>query len=351
MDADPTESRQSGSSWRFVALGAAMALAIGGWTVAWFAIRANVAERVDAELRRLSESGLVLDCPGREIAGYPFRIEIRCPTSVAVEDRLSGLRATLAGARTATQIYSPKLTIVELDGPITVRDLGGEIGGGRWRLLRASIRVSEGRLERAILEGDGIEGRATKPNEPVVAFKADRIVLHGRPDAAGSSFDVGARLGAAALTVDGRPVGPNALDMVLDAAAIRLPGPASGSGKPFLAAWADNDGRLDIRSVKASTGGLEIDGRGALALESNGRLTGAIKLVATGLDTVAAGAIGGTKVPTDLAVMASGFLLFGKPHKEGPVAGRSLDFTIDQGRMRLGSTPLGVLPPLFRPTP
>lgn len=317
------------------------------WTAGWWWLRGEVAARLDAELARLAGRGLEVTCADRSIEGFPFRIELRCGR-VAVADRVGGHSAAFAAGRAVALIYRPTHAIVELDGPGTVTAPDGVKLEGNWRLLQASLRFGDGRLQRASLAVDGLEGGATRPYLPPVTVKSERLELHLRPDPDRTGFDVAASVTAGALAVDGKRIGPEKTDVAFDTEIMRLPAAASGAAAAgFLPAWAANDGRVDIRSLRFATGKLAVEGRGAFGLETDGTLTGMLKLTATGLDAVseppAKAAIG-----PDVAVLASGFLLFGRPAGTEPKAGRSLDFTIDQGRMKLGSTPLGRLPPLFR---
>ncbi|MEJ1159908.1 DUF2125 domain-containing protein [Prosthecomicrobium sp. N25] len=333
---------------RFGLLAGLVIAAVAIWSGVWAYARQTLAEAVETQLAALADNGLVLGCADRSIVGYPFRLELRC-ARFTVEDRRSGATADLGPGRGVALLYRPNHIILEFDGPGTATDPRGGTLLASWRLLQASLRFSDGVLTRASLAVDGLDGRFEGPGLQSVAVKATHAEIHGRPETPDAGFDLAADIRAGSLVVDGRRIGPEAVDLTADTELVRLPPEAEPGLPAFLAAWAANDGRLDIRSIRLASGKLAVEGRGAMALEQTGLLTGMLKLVATGLESVNDPKATGASPPADLAVMASGFLLFGKPVKEGPVPGRSIDFVIEQGRMKLGAAPLGRLPPLFRP--
>lgn len=343
--ASKADSGASSGRPRFSLLIGLVAVVAVGWSVLWVVVRGDVEKNVDQSVAEMARNGLVLECPERSFGGYPFRIELRCPAGFTATDRIGGASVRFKAGLAVAMLYSPNHIIVEFEGPAEASARGGSLAA-TWSLLQASLRFKDGQLARASVAVDGLDGKLRAPGQEEALARADRFELHVRPEPESAGVAAATLVRAGTLTVGGRVLGPGAIDLSADAVADNLPG-ALGPG--FLPAWAASGGRLQVKSVRVATGGAALDGNGVFDLETDGTVTGTARLIATGLDVLAAN---GKAIATpELAVLASGFMLFGKPVKEGAPNGRSLDFVIERGRMRLGVTPLGKLPPLFRAAP
>ena len=107
---------------------ALLALLVAALTAAWFVIRARTSDALDAFVANEAAAGRRWDCPERAIAGFPFRIEVSC-ARLAIEGPEGALAA--GRLRTVTQIYQPRHTIFELDGPFRAAS-GGVVADGSW---------------------------------------------------------------------------------------------------------------------------------------------------------------------------------------------------------------------------
>ena len=126
---------------------ALLALLAAALTAAWFVIRARTGEALDAFVANEAAAGRRWDCPERAIAGFPFRIEVSC-ARLAIEGPEGALAA--GRLRTVTQIYQPRHTIFELDGPFRAAS-GGVAAEGSWDALRGSVHTAANGLERVSL--------------------------------------------------------------------------------------------------------------------------------------------------------------------------------------------------------
>lgn len=320
-----------------------IALVVGGWTVAWFVIRSAATERIELELTRLTTQGFKIECANRSIVGYPFRIEIHC-ANLAINEKTSGATVRFSRARAVGLIYQPSLVILEFDGPATALLPDGSQIATNWKLLHSSIRHKDGEIVQVSMAGDALDMTVSRPGLPVNRVKAGTMEVHLRPDLAERGLDAALSIRAGSMEIDGRPIGPDNLDLELDTTLARLPSNTQAPG--FLASWAANDGRLDLKNVRASTANTAVQGRGAIGIEPDGLLNGVLKLTATGLEALAADPQATRRTP-GLGVLASGFLLFGKPDAEGSKSGRTLDVSVERGRMKLGAMTIGTLPPIF----
>ena len=86
----------------------------------------------DAWRAQEAKSGRVYDCARRSVAGYPFRLEVRCDgASVSLLSQTAGQAATqtpitakLGEILVVAQVYDPKLLIAEFTAPATIADPG-----------------------------------------------------------------------------------------------------------------------------------------------------------------------------------------------------------------------------------
>jgi hypothetical protein len=111
--AAPVEGRRS-RFWLFAPF-ALLALLVLGWSVGWFVIRARTVEALDDWLAHEAVAGRRWDCPERAVRGFPFRIEISCARVTLRSPELALDAGRLASV---TQVYDPRFTIFELEGPL-----------------------------------------------------------------------------------------------------------------------------------------------------------------------------------------------------------------------------------------
>src|SRR6059058_4020559 len=64
--------------WRLFIAPVLLLIAAIAWSAFWFYAASQVDVQADAWREREAKSGRVYDCARRSVAGYPFRLEIRC---------------------------------------------------------------------------------------------------------------------------------------------------------------------------------------------------------------------------------------------------------------------------------
>src|SRR5665213_4286665 len=64
--------------WRLFIMPALLLVAAAAWSAFWFYSASRVDVIADAWRAREAQSGRVYDCARRSVAGYPFRLEVRC---------------------------------------------------------------------------------------------------------------------------------------------------------------------------------------------------------------------------------------------------------------------------------
>jgi hypothetical protein len=341
------------------------------WTAVWFYAAGRAQEEIAAWRAGEAKAGRRQDCASQSIAGYPFRIEVRCGGASFELKGTPTLRLGLPSALAAVQVYDPKLLISEFTSPLEISEPGRPPSTiVNWRLGQASVRGLPAGIERASLVLDAPSVRDTAGGGDVV-FKAQRVELHGRQagDATpgNPAIETVVRLnGAVADKL--HPLAGKPIDAEI---ATVLRGVDDISPKPWpvrLREWQARDGRLEIVNARVAQEDVIATGAGALRLTARGGLDGNLQVTVVGIEKVlkmfdidrimSEGQIGATlgaldrlvpglggiarqnAAPGLVAALGQRTVLEGKPAVAFPV--RFAD-----GTVFLGPFQVGVVPPLF----
>jgi hypothetical protein len=284
--------------WRLFIMPVLLLIAAAAWSVFWFFAASQVDVRADAWRAQEAKSGRVYDCAKRSVAGFPFRLEVRCDgASVSLISQTAGQVATqapitakLGEILVVAQIYDPKLLIAEFTAPATIS--GSSQQGSmlvNWSTARSSVVGLPGIPQRAsIVFDDPAIDRVNGP-VPTPLARAKHVELHGR-------------------LAEGSPSDSPVIETVLQI--------AQGSLQelhPLLAAPFDVDVRTTLsglkdfspkpwperfREIQAAGGHVEIVqsriqqgdliavGAGTLGLSASGRLDGELQMTVAGIEKV-----------------------------------------------------------------
>src|SRR5882672_10392947 len=161
-------------------------IAAVAWSGFWFYAASEVGVRADAWRAQEAKSGRVYDCGKRSVAGYPFRLEVRCDdASVSLVSQTAGARtpftARLGEIMVIAQIYQPRLLIAEFKAPATLADRGQPPSMKvNWTTGQSSVSGLPDVPQRAdIVFANPSIDRVNGPVETPLA-RAGRVELHGR---------------------------------------------------------------------------------------------------------------------------------------------------------------------------
>src|SRR5258708_13884654 len=141
-------------------------VAAAAWSAFWFYAASQVDQTVDAWRAREAGSGRVYDCANRSVAGFPFRLEVRCSgVSVALMSQTAGQAATqtpitarLGEILVVAQVYDPRLLIAEFTAPAVLSDRGQQPSMVvNWSKARSSVVGLPGIPQRASIVFDDPE--------------------------------------------------------------------------------------------------------------------------------------------------------------------------------------------------
>ncbi|WP_398484038.1 DUF2125 domain-containing protein [Tardiphaga sp.] len=265
------------------------------WTGFWFFAASKVDENVELWQAREALAGRKYDCANRSVAGFPFRLEVRCDgVSVALQAQTATQNATqipvtakLGEILVVAQIYTPNLLIAEFKAPAVISQAGQPWMAMGWSNARSSITGLPGTPDSGDLVFDDLSLDRFAGNASASVVRAKRVALHGRtaPNStaerpiietafqvtSGSIADVHPLL-AAPFDADIRTLvsGLNNIE----------PKPWPQRFREIQAAG----GRLQITQSRVQSGEIVSLATGVLGLTAAGNLDGELQMTVTGLD-------------------------------------------------------------------
>jgi hypothetical protein len=284
--------------WRLFIMPVLLVIAALAWSGFWFYAASQVDAKADAWRAQEAKSGRVYDCANRSVAGFPFRLEVRCDgASVSLRSQTAGqaaaqtsVTAKLGEILVVAQVYDPKLLIAEFAAPATISDRAGQPAMVvNWSKGRSSVVGLPAVPQRASIVFDDpaidrINGSVQTP-----LARAKHVELHGR-------------------LVEGSPPDHPVIETVLQIAQgsvqelhpllaqpfdadVRalLTGLKDFSPKPWPQRFRELQaagGHVEIVASRVQQGDLIAVAAGTLGLSANGRLDGELQMTVAGIEKV-----------------------------------------------------------------
>lgn len=286
--------------WRLFFMPVLLLIAAAAWSAFWFYSASQVDVIADAWRAREAQSGRVYDCARRSVAGYPFRLEVRCDgVSVSLVAQTAGeaasqppITARLGEILVMAHVYDPKLLIAEFTAPATISDRAGHPSMvANWRTARSSVIGLPAIPRRVSLVFDDpsidrIEGSTQTP-----LARARHVELHGRPveGTASDHPEIETVLQIDGGSVQGvHPLLTQPFDADIHT---RLSGLKDLSPKPWPQRFREIQaagGHVDIVHSRIQQGDVVAVAAGTLSLSADGRLEGELQMTVAGLEQVVA---------------------------------------------------------------
>jgi len=281
--------------WRLFIMPALLVVAAIAWSGFWFYASSEVWVRADAWRAQEAKAGRVYDCGKRSVAGYPFRLEVRCDDAgVSLVSQTAGapslFTVQLGEILVVAQIYQPDRLIAEFKAPATIADRGQPPSlKVNWTVGRSSVIGLPNIPDRAsiVFDNPSID-RVNGPVQTPLA-RANHIELHGRL-AEGSS--VANPVIETVLQIAGGSI--QELHPLLAAPfeadiQTRLSGLKDFSPKPWPERFREMQaagGKVEIVRSRIAQGGLISVAAGTLSLNAAGRIDGELQMTVTGIEKV-----------------------------------------------------------------
>jgi hypothetical protein len=284
--------------WRLFFMPVLLLIAAAAWSAFWFYAASQVDAKADAWRAHEAKSGRVYDCAQRTVAGFPFRLEVRCNgASVSLISQTAGqaaaqapITAQLAEILVVAQVYDPTRLIAEFTAPATVSDRGGQPSMAvNWSKARSSVVGLPAVPQRASIVFDDAEINRFNGSVQAPLAHAKHIELHGRL-AEGSAVDH--PVIETVLQIEGgslQEVHP-LLTQPFDAdVRAMLSGLKDFSPKPWPVRFREIQaagGHVEIVQSRIAQGDLVAVAAGTLGLSANGRLDGELQMTVAGIEKV-----------------------------------------------------------------
>ena len=295
---DMTTAPRRRPLWCLFIMPILLLIAAAAWSVFWFFAASQVDVRADAWRAQEAKSGRVYDCAKRSVAGFPFRLEVRCDgASVTLLSQTAAQAATrspitaqLGEILVVAQVYDPKLLIAEFTAPATISDRGRQTSMiVNWSKAHSSVVGLPAVPQRASITFD--DASVSRVDGPVQAplAGAKHVELHGRL-AEGAALDrpvIETVLQIAGGSVQGlHPLLVQPFD-----ADVRtmLSGLKDFSPKPWPERFREIQaagGHVEIVQSRIAQGDLIAVAAGTLGLTADGRLDGELQMTVAGIEKV-----------------------------------------------------------------
>jgi hypothetical protein len=283
--------------WRLFIMPVLLVIAALAWSAFWFYAASQVDAKADAWRAQEAKSGRVYDCAKRSVAGFPFRLEVRC-SGASVE--LRSQTADQAAAQTpvtarlgeilvVAQVYDPKLLIAEFTAPAVIVDRGQQSMLVNWSKARSSVVGLPAIPQRAsiVFDDPAIDRVNTSVQTPLASAK--HVELHGRlvEGAAPGQTSIETVLQIAGGSVQGvHPLLAQPFD-----ADVRtlLNGLQDFSPKPWPQRFREIQaagGHVEIVQSRIQQGDVIAVAAGTLGLTANGNLDGELQMTVAGIEKV-----------------------------------------------------------------
>jgi len=284
--------------WRLFIMPVLLLIAAAAWSAFWFYSASRVDVIADAWRAREAQSGRIYDCARRSVAGYPFRLEVRCDGArVSLVSQTAGqgaaqtpITAKLGQILVVAQVYDPKLLIAEFTAPATISDPNDSSSMiVNWRTARSSIVGLPGVPQRISLVFDDPALDRVKGSLQTPLLRAKHIELHGRI-AEGSPSDhpvieTVLRVAGGSLQ-EVHPLLAQPFDAEVNAKLSGLKDFAPKSWPERFRELQAAGGHAEIVQSRIQQGNLIAVASGTLGLTPEGRLDGELQMTVAGIEQV-----------------------------------------------------------------
>ena len=285
--------------WKLFFMPVLLVVAAIGWSAFWFYAASTVDEKFDGWRTREARSGRTYDCANRSVAGYPFRLEVRCDnpvvslTSQTPTDAATGatITARLKDILVVAQIYDPRLLIAEFTGPavVTQRDQSQPFAVANWTTARASVAGLPILPQRVSMVFDDPAVDLLANADQAQAFRAKHLEVHARLlDGAVTDNPVIETV----FEVDNGSL-PNLHPLLAEPFNVDLRAQLRGlkdlAPKPWpqrLREIQQAGGRIEIEPSRLQQGDTIAVGSGSLGLTADGYLDGEVQMTVAGIEKI-----------------------------------------------------------------
>jgi hypothetical protein len=282
--------------WRLFLIPVLLLIAAAAWSAFWFYAASQAEVKADAWRAQEAKSGRSYDCTRQTLAGFPFRLEMRCEgahvllTSQTAGNAQPPIAVSLGEILAVAQVYDPKLLIAEFKAPAKISDSRGPSSMlVNWSKARASVVGLPAVPHRASIVFDDASIERTDSSIQLALARAKHIELHGRiaEDSSPDHPVIESVLRIESGSVQelhplmARPFGAEIR--------AKLVGLKDLAPKPWPERFRElqaNGGHVEIVQSRIQQDDLIAVAAGQLALSAQGRLDGELQLTVSGIEKI-----------------------------------------------------------------
>jgi hypothetical protein len=350
---------QASKPWYMLAPLAMVIILAVCWSGFWYYAFNQSRQRYDTWEVRARQSGLSLECAQQSWGGYPFRVEMRCDAAQFSRTG-DGTDIFLASRNITalTQVYSPKLVVIQFTGPTNL-DINTSAGGGisvaaGHDPALASVLFSQKTPAEISVLIENLKGSLKGATQAKAgSLTAKKLNLHGRfteqPQAGKVSYDLAAVAhefsydGPVRDPIDGGPVTFGSFAFSGKLGGMPFPWPARLDETAQI--WAENSGNLDINQLDLTRAPIRASMSGSLAADKNGKLSGKLAAKIVNLDKMLDRLAAAGKLSRGEASIAKNMFRMLSGSKDN--AAISTNLVVNKSKIYLGPFKVGKIAPLF----
>ena len=329
-----------------------LAVAAAAWSVFWFTVQGRVVEAVDKALAREAQQGRNWSCGDRSVAGFPFRIELRCASLALTSSRWGeAVRVETGPAVALGQVYTPGLVILQVTGPLKARLPQERLLDMGWGRFEASLTHNGSEPQRLSLVLAEPNATLTAPGQAAESWRAAAFEAHLRRSptrpAAEQAVDIAISTKNSVLPALDAILGTtDPGDVSIEAVLTQADAFRGGFNPDTLEAWRSASGQIEVTKLSSAKGPARVEAAGRLLLDQTRRPAGEIQASLAGIKQIAGLPVGGL-------MSGLGGLLGGRLSAQLPGAAPGLTalppVVLREGRVYLGPIrlPLQPLAPLY----
>jgi hypothetical protein len=252
-----------------------LAVVVIAWSAAWFWLRDQAVQRMDAGAAALRQAGYTVTWQERRISGFPFRLDANFVNFIIAEPSGWGVGATSLKAE--AYIYALNHWVAYAPyGVILNRPLGGRLGING-KALRVSIADIDKDTPRIAVEGSNLIFTPAGDAQPYPLQSAEHLDFAIRP----GPDDQGAVL----LKIDGahaqlpglmaRIAADKPIDIDLEVILSKMSAFEGANWRGMARNWIAAGGTAQVRNAALTAGGAELAAHGdGLTAGPDGRVQG-----------------------------------------------------------------------------
>jgi hypothetical protein len=340
---DPEAPRKPSRLGLYLPIGLLVLLMVA-WSGFWVFARGQAYSRMDAAVASLTKAGYRIGWGGREIGGYPFRMDVTLTDFEVREPSGWALRAPKMEAEAFA--YSPTHWIVAAPQGLTfVRPEAGPVTV-TGKLIRAALFDFSRRPPSFDFEGVGLTFQPDAGAQPFSLSAADRVEFHLRagPDDQGGVFFSVDKGKARLAGLFARIAGDRPISITWNSTLSKMSAFDGDTWPEAVQHWVGAGGQMTVRNAGVTAGDAVIGSTGGtLTVGTDGRVRGqlpvTLRQAPRALDAMGASGV----LPKDTAEAAASVA----EARQGAdqQAHATLDF--EAGRTTLGPVDIGPAPKVY----